>query len=68
MQYAHEHNVIHRDIKPSNIIVTPEWEPKLTDFGLAKRIDETSDIPEEGHTLGTPFYLSPEQATALEVE
>lgn len=62
LQYAHEHNVIHRDIKPSNIIVTPEWEPKLTDFGLAKRIDETSDIPEEGHTLGTPFYLSPEQA------
>lgn len=62
LQYAHEHNVIHRDIKPSNIIVTPEWEPKLTDFGLAKRIDEKSDIPEEGHTLGTPFYLSPEQA------
>jgi len=62
LQYAHEHNIIHRDIKPSNIIVTPEWEPKLTDFGLAKRIDEKSDIPEEGHTLGTPFYLSPEQA------
>ena len=62
LQYAHDHNVIHRDIKPSNIIVTPEWEPKLTDFGLAKRINEKSDIPEEGHTLGTPFYLSPEQA------
>ncbi|HJT33229.1 MAG TPA: protein kinase [Pirellulales bacterium] len=62
LDYAHRHGVIHRDIKPSNILLDGGGQPHLMDFGLAKRdIDDTPVTP-EGEVLGTPAYLSPEQA------
>lgn len=60
---AHEVGVIHRDIKPANILVTPDDLPKITDFGLAKVVDERS-ISSAGELIGTYFYMSPEQVAA----
>ena len=63
--YAHQHLVIHRDLKPANIRVTPEGEPKLLDFGIAKLLDpKTATLTEQTITmqaLMTPDYASPEQ-------
>jgi HEAT repeat protein/tRNA A-37 threonylcarbamoyl transferase component Bud32/predicted RNA-binding Zn-ribbon protein involved in translation (DUF1610 family) len=61
LQFAHDHGIIHRDLKPANIIVTPEGEPVLTDFGLAKDIGDTG-LSITGTVFGTPAYMSPEQA------
>jgi Flp pilus assembly protein TadD len=60
--YAHEQDIIHRDLKPANIIVREDLKPKLTDFGLAKNKDHQSVLTKTGAVLGTPYYLSPEQA------
>lgn len=64
VQYAHEHDVIHRDLKPANILLERSREPRITDFGLAKRLKGDSDLTGTGQILGTPSYMSPEQATA----
>jgi WD40 repeat protein/tRNA A-37 threonylcarbamoyl transferase component Bud32 len=61
LQYAHEQGVIHRDVKPSNIMVGDDGTPYLMDFGLAKREAEVT-VTVEGQVLGTPAYMSPEQA------
>jgi serine/threonine protein kinase len=62
LDYAHRHGVIHRDIKPSNILIDPAGCPHLMDFGLAKREAEDVSMTQEGQVLGTPAYMSPEQA------
>jgi serine/threonine-protein kinase len=60
--YAHENGVIHRDLKPANILLDQNGEPLISDFGLAKRIDDDSDLTATGAVLGTPSYMAPEQA------
>ena len=60
--YAHENNIVHRDIKPSNILIDSEGHPHLTDFGLAKRLRADKTMTMEGNVMGTPAYMSPEQA------
>jgi serine/threonine-protein kinase len=70
---AHEHNVIHRDIKPSNIKITPDDKVKVLDFGLAKAIggevtDQQSTVTVPGRVIGTPAYMSPEQARGKPID
>jgi WD40 repeat protein/tRNA A-37 threonylcarbamoyl transferase component Bud32 len=62
VEYAHRQGVIHRDIKPSNIVIDCQGRPRVTDFGLAKRVDSGSDLTATGQVLGTPSYMPPEQA------
>lgn len=60
LQFAHEHGIIHRDIKPSNILIRPDGEPVLIDFGLSRDFNEKG-ITLTGEYMGTPAYSSPEQ-------
>jgi serine/threonine protein kinase len=65
VQYAHQRGVIHRDLKPSNVIVTPDGQPHIVDFGLAKALGESKEgmtVSIDGQVTGTPAYMSPEQA------
>ena len=63
LAHAHERGVIHRDVKPSNLILADDGRIWLTDFGLAKRLDDVT-LSMTGAMLGTPRYMSPEQASA----
>jgi len=58
---AHDKGVVHRDLKPANIMVTPEGEPKVGDFGLAHLVGSETGLTRTGATLGTPLYMAPEQ-------
>lgn len=67
VQYAHERGVLHRDLKPSNILIDASDQPRITDFGLAKRLNSdfgslASDLTQTGQVLGSPNFMSPEQA------
>jgi len=67
VHHAHQRGIVHRDLKPSNILVGSDGEPKVIDFGIARALEEELDaktlfLTREGDFLGTPAYMSPEQA------
>lgn len=59
---AHTHGIIHRDLKPANILLAKDGTPKISDFGLAKQMDESTGWTRTGDIMGTPCYMAPEQA------
>lgn len=64
VHYAHERGVLHRDLKPSNVLLDENDQPKVTDFGLAKRLEKDTELTLSGQVLGSPGYMAPEQAAA----
>jgi eukaryotic-like serine/threonine-protein kinase len=63
VHFAHERNILHRDLKPSNVLIDENDQPRVTDFGLAKRLESGADLTLSGQVLGSPGYLPPEQAS-----
>jgi WD40 repeat protein len=62
IEFAHQHGVIHRDLKPANILLDKNSNPRVTDFGLAKKLQGDSGLTGSGQIMGTPSYMPPEQA------
>ena len=65
---AAQQGIVHRDIKPENLLVTPAGDVKVADFGLVRVLSEDSELTRDGMTLGTPLYMSPEQADGRSVD
>jgi serine/threonine protein kinase len=68
LDFAHQHSVVHRDIKPANIMVESGDRVKVTDFGIAKVTNSADHLTVTGSLLGTPSYMSPEQARGAEID
>jgi serine/threonine-protein kinase len=68
LEYAHAQGVVHRDIKPENVLLTTDGSPLLTDFGIGRALDDARRLTSHGMVLGTPEYMSPEQAQGNPVD
>jgi serine/threonine-protein kinase PpkA len=68
LDFLHRRNIIHRDIKPANILFHSDGTPVLTDFGVAKQQEADARLTRDGTTLGSPYYISPEQAECKPVD
>ena len=68
LSFAHKNGVVHRDIKPSNVLITPDGQVKVADFGIARALSGDSELTQTGSIMGTATYISPEQAQGGELD
>ena len=68
LEFVHQMGIVHRDIKPENILFHKSGIPKITDFGVAKALDRDMNLTMDGTALGSPYYLSPEQAEGKDLD